>query len=619
MKVRKPFWKDDKYRTSWTDIGGLRTRSFSITNFLEDHSHIGTTVGRNCVEKSWTLKLSEEGVQGPMNQRPDLDETKREWKRLHDEHVKKDFRRKTTKKPPIRRSWRIWFWSRSSNKIEVLLSFESQWTFATSNIFVLVNPMGTARRLEQTLEFLANFILDWLWFFCCSKKICSWKWEFFGNRRNVWKKTPVPRHNFAQSLHNTNDMCFLFKFELHLRNWSPNSSARSLLSTFVVPTSFCTNLLSTDPLICEDPRQEEFSAEFYSITRSYWTGWRVAATILRDTTSEFSRLNMRRCWWRSTGEMSRTCGFVVVKCNVNRKLNTKFSHVRGFCWMLSILPTGSNLSASPDVCPNVRQWTLPPSLSLSLSLRQLQSQCLFSKFTPRSIQDSRKLLVKFSGQIDKFLLDLVLNRVIFNHWDGACQNWKWTRKECCWHREYYVFQISQSNGRKRTQKIQINFFMEIWAAQYNLGGDRLAWEDWNIKLGIDVVIWQSSVRFHSRTMSNQVDVTVVFFDSVLTNKLSFYSWFQLIEISSSPQTFPRQKKNCVCSCAHSKNQVVGCSQSGIAWTRVSNSKSRFTTLVSEDFHTIKRSWKFEERCESQWFRNVQDFISIENTPRGTSG
>ena len=54
---------------------------------MEDHSYIATRGERDRDEKSWVLKLNE-GAQGPMNQRPDFVEAKREMKRLHDEHVK---------------------------------------------------------------------------------------------------------------------------------------------------------------------------------------------------------------------------------------------------------------------------------------------------------------------------------------------------------------------------------------------------------------------------------------------------------------------------------------------------------------------------------------------------
>ena len=76
---------------------------------LEDHFYIATVEERTRNEKNWVLSLNNEGVQGPLNQRSDFVEAKRELKRLHDEHVKENSEGnspihpfstvKTTKKP----------------------------------------------------------------------------------------------------------------------------------------------------------------------------------------------------------------------------------------------------------------------------------------------------------------------------------------------------------------------------------------------------------------------------------------------------------------------------------------------------------------------------------------
>ena len=80
--------KDDDYQKSLSDI---RWTQEQITQYdkiaLEDHSEIATPKERARNEKNWVLSLSKEGVQGPMNQRPDFVESKREFRRLHDEHV----------------------------------------------------------------------------------------------------------------------------------------------------------------------------------------------------------------------------------------------------------------------------------------------------------------------------------------------------------------------------------------------------------------------------------------------------------------------------------------------------------------------------------------------------
>ena len=93
MVDTKPFWKDGTTMTNTASLcqklGGLKSRSFSLANLhWKDHSYIATREGRNRYEKSCVLKLNKEGAQGPMNQRPDFVEAKREMKRLHDEHVK---------------------------------------------------------------------------------------------------------------------------------------------------------------------------------------------------------------------------------------------------------------------------------------------------------------------------------------------------------------------------------------------------------------------------------------------------------------------------------------------------------------------------------------------------
>ena len=93
MVVTKPFWKDGTRMTITASLcqilGGLRSRLFSMTNL---HWTTNPTLQqqrkRTRNEKTWAISLSKEGVQGPLNQRPDFVEAKREIKRLHDEHVK---------------------------------------------------------------------------------------------------------------------------------------------------------------------------------------------------------------------------------------------------------------------------------------------------------------------------------------------------------------------------------------------------------------------------------------------------------------------------------------------------------------------------------------------------
>ena len=79
--------KDDDYRKSLSDIGWTEEQIIQYDEVaLEDHSYMATP--KNSQRENWFLSLNQEGVQGPMNQRPDFVEAKRKYKRLHDEHVK---------------------------------------------------------------------------------------------------------------------------------------------------------------------------------------------------------------------------------------------------------------------------------------------------------------------------------------------------------------------------------------------------------------------------------------------------------------------------------------------------------------------------------------------------
>ena len=88
--------KSDAYRKSLSDIGLDEEQNIQHDELaFEDHSYIATPAERARNEKHWVLSLNKEGVQGPMNQRPDFVEAKREFKRLHDEHVKETSEGKT--------------------------------------------------------------------------------------------------------------------------------------------------------------------------------------------------------------------------------------------------------------------------------------------------------------------------------------------------------------------------------------------------------------------------------------------------------------------------------------------------------------------------------------------
>ena len=98
------------------------------------------------------------------------------------------------------------------------LLFEVTGKPTATNIFVLVNSVGTARRLEQKLEFLANLILDRtvVFFFVqgCSLRLP----EILSSLAIDWvcRQMHLPHATFSheQSLHSTDDMCAWLKFEL---------------------------------------------------------------------------------------------------------------------------------------------------------------------------------------------------------------------------------------------------------------------------------------------------------------------------------------------------------------------------------------------------------------------
>ena len=81
--VSERWRKDDKNRKSLSDVGWTEEQIIQYDELaLEDHSHIATRKERSRNEKHWVLSLNKEGVQGPLNQRLDFVEAKRELKGL---------------------------------------------------------------------------------------------------------------------------------------------------------------------------------------------------------------------------------------------------------------------------------------------------------------------------------------------------------------------------------------------------------------------------------------------------------------------------------------------------------------------------------------------------------
>ena len=76
--------KDDKYRKSLSEIVWTEEQDIQCDELaLEDHSYIATSSERSQNTKHWVLRLIQDGVQQPLNQRPDFffkqNENAKEW------------------------------------------------------------------------------------------------------------------------------------------------------------------------------------------------------------------------------------------------------------------------------------------------------------------------------------------------------------------------------------------------------------------------------------------------------------------------------------------------------------------------------------------------------------
>ena len=82
--------KDDHYRNSLSLIGWTEEQIIEYDMMaLENHLYHRTRSERIRHSEHWTLRLNQNGLQEPLNQRPDFVQAKRECKRLHDEYMAK--------------------------------------------------------------------------------------------------------------------------------------------------------------------------------------------------------------------------------------------------------------------------------------------------------------------------------------------------------------------------------------------------------------------------------------------------------------------------------------------------------------------------------------------------
>ena len=86
--ILERWYKDDKYRKSLSDIGWTEEQIKQYDALAsEDHSYVASPEERSHDKKSWKFSLNREGMQGPLNQRPDFFDAKHKCKILYEEHT----------------------------------------------------------------------------------------------------------------------------------------------------------------------------------------------------------------------------------------------------------------------------------------------------------------------------------------------------------------------------------------------------------------------------------------------------------------------------------------------------------------------------------------------------
>ena len=82
------WYASESYRNSLYTIGWREKHIMLYDRIaLEKHIYVATKAERIQNSKHWILTLNAEGLQQPLNQRPDFAPAKRECKQLHDEHL----------------------------------------------------------------------------------------------------------------------------------------------------------------------------------------------------------------------------------------------------------------------------------------------------------------------------------------------------------------------------------------------------------------------------------------------------------------------------------------------------------------------------------------------------
>ena len=152
ITILERWCKDDQYRKSLSGIGWAEEQIKQYDAFaLEDHSCVSPTEERSRTKKSWTFSLSREGIQGPMNQRPDFIEAKHKMQKDFMKNTQRELVKETDRSilrsksdSDVTNNSRCWM----STNTQLILEQDGKLPCNQTNNFVLINALGAARRLE---------------------------------------------------------------------------------------------------------------------------------------------------------------------------------------------------------------------------------------------------------------------------------------------------------------------------------------------------------------------------------------------------------------------------------------------------------------------------------------
>ena len=151
---------DDRYRKSLSASGWTESDIMLFDRLaLENHRYVATRVERIRHSEHWILNMNQDGLQQPLNQRPDFAQAKRECKSLHDEFMARTQQEHGTipRSQQVRQRKEQQFEGieEYDYRLEVLLTCAGKPVAVVAIVFVL--KMGTQQLDDKKLEFLAIF------------------------------------------------------------------------------------------------------------------------------------------------------------------------------------------------------------------------------------------------------------------------------------------------------------------------------------------------------------------------------------------------------------------------------------------------------------------------------